>query len=229
VLAYRLGFGDMLPREQMLQHQRFVGSDLLTPWGLTFGHYAQQNWLLGDHSNAALMLRWDTPEGWGTALTQARYWRDVKKEATKHTAVIDTVTGQYGLLNYYGYALFFYHTLSAFAGATIDLPRRSMEFQPHPSAFGGVVGHPTRSASTGASAGGVAVLPILLGGDLGTLTITPTNATVQMALLKGELSFLNITVCQHVFAAASKWSPHTVRQGIPLVFQLPAPCNVGYV
>ena len=36
VLAYRLGFGDMLPRAQMLAHQRYVSTDLATPWGLSF-------------------------------------------------------------------------------------------------------------------------------------------------------------------------------------------------
>merc|ERR1712083_1246172 len=108
---------------------------LLTPWGLSFDRYAQQNWIMGDHSNSALLLRWHAPDAWGTSLQQVRFFRDKKKEATKHTAVINTRTGQYDLLNYYGYALYFYHTISAWSGQAVHLPRQSFEFQPHPSAF----------------------------------------------------------------------------------------------
>jgi len=39
-----------------------------------------------------------------------------KKEFTRIPAVVNTLTGQPALLNYYGYALFFYHTLTAWTG-----------------------------------------------------------------------------------------------------------------
>ena len=186
--------------------------------------YAQQNWLLGDHANAALFLRWHAPEGWGTARTQARYFRETKKEATKHTAVVNTRTGEYELLNYYGYALFFYHTISAFTGQNVHLPRRTLAFDPHPSAFGGAEG----------AAANVATLPVLLGGDMGTLTIGPTAATLRMPLLRSPegLSFLNVTICQHVFEvrkgregeAEEGGGAHVVTRDAPLVLALPAPC-----
>ena len=90
---------------------------------------------------------------------------------TKNTAVIDTNTGQYGLLNYYGYALFFYHTLSAWSGQTVHLPRRFLQFAPHHSAFsaaaaadgGGDGGGGGAGGSTGSE--GTATLPILLAGE----------------------------------------------------------------
>eukprot|EP00936_MAST-01D_sp_MAST-1D-sp1_P001493 g1493.t1 len=217
VLAYRLGFGDLLPRAQMLSHQRHVSADLATPWGLSFDRYAQENWLMADHANSALFLRWHAPEGWNTSLAQARYWREVKKEATRHTAVLSTRTGEYKLLNYYGYALFFFHTISAWTGQTAHLPHRSLEFQPHASAF--------------VSGSGVAMLPVMLGGDmLGTMTITPTRAVLRMAFLRAELSFLNVTVCQHVFAVGAgvvgaRAEPYVVTREKPLVFDLATPCK----
>jgi hypothetical protein len=61
---------------------------------------------MADHSYSALLLRWNERGGWNTSVNQLSYFRDRKREASRHTAVIDTRTGQYGLLNYYGYALF---------------------------------------------------------------------------------------------------------------------------
>jgi len=215
VLAYRLGFGDLLPRAHMQAHQAYVARDLMTPWGLSFDRYAQQNWLMGDHSHAALQLRWHASDGWATALRQVRYWRDLKKDASRHTAVINTRTGQYGLLNYYGYALFFYHTLSAWSGQTIHLPERRLGFQPHPEAFAAAGnGDPT------------AVLPILLGGDLGTLTITGNTATAIMLFLAQPLYFTNVTICQHVFVAPAS-SPFTLQRDVPLILGLSAPCSAS--
>ena len=230
VLAYRLGFGDLLPREQMQSHQKYVSEDLMTPWGLAYDRYSHQSWLMSDHSNAALQLRWHQPEGWSTAQQQLEYFRLKKREATRHTAVINTKTGNYELLNYYGYALFFYHTLSAFSGQTINLPQRTLEFQPHPSAFttttaagsgsGGDGGESNLSSHRG-NGGLVAILPILLGGDLGHVTILPTSATLKMEFLEAEaLSFVNITICQHSFAAG----PYNLTRKAPLVLQLPTPC-----
>ena len=209
VLAYRLGFGDILPRFQMQSHQQYVVSDLLTEWGLPFSRFSQQNWLMSDHSNAALHLRWHAGDGWSTSLQQMQFFRDKKKENTRHTAVVSTQNGGYQLLNYYGYANFFYHTLSAFSGQTIHLPRRSLAFSPHPSAF-------NNSAST-------AALPILLGGALGTATITATSATLEMHFLEGALSFLNVTICQHSFAAGA--APHVLVKDTPLTLALPSPCD----
>lgn len=228
VLAYRLGFGDLLPRGQMQSHQKYVTEDLMTPWGLAFDRYSNQSWLMSDHSNAALHLRWHAAEGWSTAQQQLEYFRLKKREATRHTAVINTKTGNYMLLNYYGYALFFYHTLSAFSGQTIHLPQRTLDFQPHPSAF-------TATASSSGGSGSsrpnldrhhgngtlVAILPVLLGGDLGHLTILPTSATLQMEFLEVQtLSFVNVTICQHSFTAG----PYELALKVPLVFQLPTPC-----
>jgi hypothetical protein len=45
VLAYRLGFGDLLPRIQMKLHQQYMYNDLITKWGLPFDLYSQQNWV----------------------------------------------------------------------------------------------------------------------------------------------------------------------------------------
>ena len=50
--------------------------------------------------------------------------------------------------NYYGYALFFYHTINNWAGQRVHLPNRTLSFTPHHTAF---------------NASGIAVLPILLG------------------------------------------------------------------
>lgn len=125
--------------------------------------------------------------------------------------MIDTVTGQYGLLNYYGYALFFYHTLSAWSGQTVHLPKRHLQFQPHHTAF---------------DSSGTAVLPILLGGELGTATITQNTATIEMLLMKRRaFSFRNITICQHVFAVGGQ--PHTILLKQPLVLTLPSPCDTA--
>ena len=54
---------------------------------------------------------WRTSSAWSTSLNQMSVFREKKKENTRHTAVLSTVNGQYMLLNYYGYVLFFYHTL----------------------------------------------------------------------------------------------------------------------
>ena len=119
--------------------------------------------------------------------------------------------------NYYGYALFFFHTISAWTGQTAHLPHRSLEFQPHASAF--------------VSGSGVAMLPVMLGGDmLGTMTIAPTRAVLHMAFLRSELSFLNVTICQHVFAVGAaavgaRAEPYVVTREKPLVFDLPTPCE----
>jgi hypothetical protein len=149
----------------------------------------------------------------------------LSQEATRHSAVIDTRTGQYALLNYYGYALFAFHTLSAWSGQTVDLHARQLAFRPHLTAFGGSGG------------GSTAVLPILLGGDLGTVTITPTTATIIMPFLAQLLSFENITICQHVFLASpssisspsssSSSSPHRIARGVPLILHLPTPCETS--
>ena len=135
------------------------------------------------------------------------------------------------LLNYYGYVLFFYHTLSAFSGQTIHLPDQTLSFNPNPASFG--------------TATGTAVLPILLGGGLGTVTITPTTAVLEMLFLPTgavstptasnapsntdaaqqtaqgtePLRFINVTICQHSFPGA-----HVLRLRTPLSFVLPARC-----
>jgi hypothetical protein len=115
------------------------------------------------------------------------------------------MAGNYGLLNYYGYALFFYHTLNNFAGQTVHLPNRTASFTPHHTAF---------------NASGVAVLPILLGGQLGTLTLTPTAATFNMAFLQQPLSFTKVTVCQHDVAPAGLVLAHRTA----VTVALPSPC-----
>ena len=95
VLAYRLGFGDLLPRKQMQLHQQYILRDLRTEWGLQFDDYSKQNWLMSDHSHASLLLRWNEVGGWDTSLRQIQFWRDQKHEMTKNTAVIDTNTGTF--------------------------------------------------------------------------------------------------------------------------------------
>lgn len=169
---------------------------------------------MSDHSLSALSLVWNEEGAWDTTLRQLRYWRIEKKEFTRLTAVIDTRTGQPALLNYYGYALFFYHTITAWTGQTASLPARSLRFAPHYSAF---------------DASGGALLPIILGGALGTLALTPTSATFSMAFVGGPqgsvpLSFLNITVCQHSFTGTEE-SPFLLLLGASLELALPAPCD----
>ena len=61
---------------------------------------------------------------------------------------------------------------SAFSGQTIHLPRQTLQFDPHPSAFNNTERR--------------AVLPILLGGDLGTVTITNTIAVLEMQFLSAR-------------------------------------------
>lgn len=68
------------------------------------------------------------------------------------------------------------------------------------------------------------MLPILLGGDLGTVTITATTAALEMQFLKSPLSFLNVTICQHSFAVPST-SPHVLRKGKALTLMLPSRCD----
>ena len=211
VLAYRLGFGDLLPRLYMQLHQRFATGDLDSPFGLSFSSFSGQNWVMSDHSNAALRLRWNDVRGFDTSLRQVRYWRETRRELTRSTAVVYTGSGMYGLLNYYGYALFFFHTLSAFSGQTADLPARTISFRPHFSAF---------------SAAGEAAVPLLLGGSLGKLSISPAEATLSAAFLDegAPLSFLEVRICQHVFAAG----PYELSApGAALRFALPAPCDTS--
>ncbi len=228
VLAYRLGLGDVLPRLHMQLHQNYVERDLGTAFGLRFDSYAAQNWLMGDHAASALALHWNEADAWRFTLRQLAYFRTQRRDATRATAVIDTDTGGYALLNHYGYALFFYHTLHGFTGQTAHLPRRAIAFSPHHSAF---------NASTGG-----ALLPVLLGGALGTLALTPASATLTLLFsapppppppgngsaprgaLPQALSFLNITVCQHVFLAPPG-APFVLAVGAPpLALALPAPC-----
>jgi hypothetical protein len=67
----------------------------------------------------------------------------------------------------------------------------------------------------------VAVLPILLGGDLGHVTILQTSATLEMEFLRERaLSFVNVTICQHSFTVG----PYELTLKTPLVFRLPSPC-----
>jgi hypothetical protein len=209
VLAYRLGFGDLLPRKQMQLHQQYVLRDLQTVWGLQFDDFSKQNWLMSDHSHASLLLRWNEESAWETSLRQIKYWREEKNEMTKNTAVIDTNNGGYGLLNYYGYALFFYHTLNNFAGQKLSLPNRTMAFAPHHSAF---------------NDSGIAVLPILLGGALGRLTITPRQAVLEMSFLHRPLSFIRITICQHSFP---REAAHVLHRNEPYTLPLPSPCAMA--
>ena len=211
--AYRFGFGDLLPRETMQLHQKFVTDDLGGAFGLMFSRYSRQNWCMSDHSNSALRLRWNDATAWDTALAQVRFWRDTRREVTRNAAVFMADTGMYSLLNYYGYALFFFHTLPAFAGQTANLPNRSIAFRPHFSAF---------------SAAGDASVPVLLGGCLGTLRLSPAQATLSFAFL-GEgaaaaLSFATIGICQHVFAAGPY---ELLAPGASVSFALPAPCDTA--
>ena len=142
-----------------------------------------------------------------------RYWRETRRELTRNAAVVYTDTGLYGLLNYYGYALFFFHTLSAFSGQTASLPSRSIAFQPHFSAFD--------------AASGEASVPVLLGGSLGALRLTSAAATLTMAFLSAELrgaplSFISVRICQHSFTDG----PYEfAAAGSSVTFSLPAPCN----
>ena len=75
VLAYRLGFGDLLPRRQMQLHQQYILRDLGTEWGLQFDDYSKQNWLMSDHSHASLLLRWNEDGGWDTSLRQVVHFQ----------------------------------------------------------------------------------------------------------------------------------------------------------
>ena len=209
VLAYRLGFGDLLPRRQMQLHQQYVHSDLLTPWGLQFDNWSQQNWLMGDITHSALLLRWNEAGAWDLAQRQIAYWRLTKKELTRNTAVINAANGQYMLLNYYGYALFFYHTLSAWSGQNISLPHRSLRFSPHHSAF---------------DREGRAVLPILLAGDMGSLTLNDSAAIIVMPFLQRPLSFLTIAICGSEFTGSEE-RPFVLQLNTPLVLQLKRPCE----
>jgi hypothetical protein len=102
VLAYRLGFGDLLPRAQMQLHCNFIARDLGTQWGLQFDTFSQQNWLMADHAMSSLMLHWNEAGAWNATLRQLSYFRDGRKDAGRHTAVVDTSTGSPLLLNYYG-------------------------------------------------------------------------------------------------------------------------------
>jgi hypothetical protein len=208
VLAYRLGFGDLLPRTWMQLHQSFASDDLITPFGLSFSKFSGQSWIMSDHSNGALRLRWNDERGFDTSLAQIRYWRNTRRELTKNAAVIYTQTGLYALLNYYGYALFYYHTLAAFSGLVANLPSRSIAFAPHFSAF---------------SAAGDAAVPVLLGGSLGVLRLSNTSAELSLAFLaagSAPLSFLSVAICQHTFAAG----PYDVAPGSSVQFALPSPC-----
>jgi hypothetical protein len=213
VLAYRLGFGDLLPRTYMQLHQKFVTDDLLEEFGLSFSKYSHQNWVMSDHSNTALRLRWNDITAWNTSLFQIQYWRNIRKESTRNTAVFMANTGMYALLNYYGYALFFYHTLGSFSGQVANLPNRSISFSPHFSAF---------------STSGIANIPVLLGGCLGTLSITPVQALLTFEFLgedsASSLSFLSITICQHEF---SNGPFEFKQQGDTVNFVLPSPCNTS--
>ena len=217
VLAYRLGFSELLPMTQAQLHQQFVVLDLNYSSGLSFSHYSRQNWMMADHANSALQLRWGQEGAWDTTLRQLRLLRDVRKDGSRAPAVVDAESGAYMLLNHYGYALFFFHTLSAFTGLTAHLPHRSITFNPHPSAF------------FNTSAAGTAILPVLLGGAVGTLSLTPTTATLSFAFLSstsasGFFSFVNITVCQHVFINNTGF---TVGLELPLTLTLPSPCNAA--
>jgi hypothetical protein len=53
---------------------------------------------MSDHSHTSLLLRWNEVSAWDTSLRQIQYWREQKREMTKNTAVINTETGNYGLL-----------------------------------------------------------------------------------------------------------------------------------
>ena len=211
VLAYRLGFGDLLPRTLMQLHQKFATDDLLDEFGLSFSRYSGQNWCMSDHSNSALRLRWNDMTAYNTSLEQIKFWRNVRKESTRQAAVFMANTGMYSLLNYYGYALFFYHTLNAFSGQVANLPNRSLSFQPHYSAF---------------SLSGEASVPALLGGCLGSLNISPAHAVLTFAFLgedsASKLSFIKVTICQHEFTNG----PYEyTNNGDSISFILPTPCN----
>ena len=109
--------------------------------------------------------------------------------------------------NYYGYALFYYHTLNNFAGQRVHLPNRTMSFAPHHTAF---------------NSSGVAVLPVLLGGSLGTLTLTSHSATFYMSFLSKPLSFTKMAICQHEFKTVTA---HVLRPKQPYTLALPSPCS----
>jgi len=219
VLSYRLGFGDLLPRTQMKLHSNYILRDLNTSFGLKFDTYAQQNWLMSDHTMSTLLLHWNEVGAWDASLRQVEYFRDGRKDASRHTSVIDTSTGSPFLLNYYGYALFFYHTLHGFSGQTTHLPQRRIAFRPHFSAF---------------NAAGSALLPLMLAGALGTVEITPNSATLSLLLpdtqegIPTAYSFLNVSICQHVFLAQdSGAAPFALQAGTPLTFSLPTPCDTS--
>jgi hypothetical protein len=169
---------------------------------------------MADHTYSTLLLHWNERGAWDAALRQLAHFRDGRKDASRHTAVIDTSTGSPYLLNYYGYALFFYHTLHGFSGQTAHLPQRRLAFSPHFSAF---------NASTG-----TALLPLLLAGALGTVEITASSATLTLLLPDTSgpafYSFLNVSICQHVFLAQDGGTPFLLRVGVPLTLALPAPC-----
>jgi hypothetical protein len=52
------------------------------------------------------------------------------------------------------------------------------------------------------------------------------SATIEMAFLKQTLSFLNITICQHVFIAPASL-PHLLQQHTPYTLKLPSPCDTA--
>jgi hypothetical protein len=64
----------------------------------------------------------------------------------------------------------------------------------------------------------------LAGGDLGTLTVTPTAATFHMKFLSQPISFDNVTICQHTFDAAA---PHVLRLQQPYTLALSSPCAMA--
>jgi hypothetical protein len=212
VLAYRLGFGDLLPRTWMQLHQKFTTDDLLEKFGLSFSRYSHQNWIMSDHSNSALRLRWNDVNGWNTSISQINFWRNTRQEPTRHAAVFMANTGMYSLLNYYGYALFFYHTLNAYSGQIANLPNRSISFHPHYSAF--------------VLSGEEATVPVLLGGCIGSLQISPTKADLTFAFLGEDaastLSFTSISICQHSFTNGPF---EFMKQGDSVTFILPTPCD----
>jgi len=79
-----------------------------------------------------------------------------------------------------------------------------LSFVPHHSAF---------------NSSGIAVLPILLAGELGTLTITPTSATFFMTFLKQKMSFVNVKVCQHTISTGLSLARKQAQ-----TLALPSPC-----
>lgn len=220
VIAYHLGFGDLFSRRRMKLHTNYVIKEFQTPYGLMLDNRVQTadnrnnfgahvSWQLSDTTTSALMLRWNEANAWYQWNNLMTYYRDIKSDIFRPTAFINTDSGNYYLLNYYGYAMFGFYTADAYSGQVADLPRRKISFSPHTSAFN--------------NTGQTAILPILLGGNTGLLTINSTTTIMEFLFMDQTLSFVNITICQYSFSNG----PYVFipKTSMFATFIMPGPCD----